>query len=89
MNTSNMLTEMCQQVLSAADIKAISKSRGFSAREASSRTIFESYFLSDIGVEAAMASLSQEEVALLHLLKLEGKVVDIRFFERLKPFPTL
>ncbi len=80
-----MLTEMCQQVLSAADIKAICKSRGFSSREASSRTLFESYLLSDIGVETALASLSQEKVILLHLLKLEGQAVDIRFFERLSP----
>jgi hypothetical protein len=68
MDTSKMLTDMCQQVLSAADLKTICKSRGFSAREASSRTVFESYFLSDIGLEAAMASLSREEVIVLHLL---------------------
>ncbi len=83
MEPSHMLTEMCQQVLSTADIKAICKRRGFSAREASSRTMFENYFLSDIGVTAALASLSQEEIILLHLLQLENQAVDIRFFEPL------
>jgi hypothetical protein len=80
-----MLTEMCQHVLSDTDIKAICKSRGFSAREASSRTVFENYFLSDIGLDAAFGSLGREEIILLHLLKLEGKAVDIRFFEPLSP----
>ncbi len=80
-----MLTEMCRQVLSAADIKAICKHRGFSAREASSRTIFESYFLSDIGLKAALASLTRNEITFLHLLKLGGQTVDICFFERLSP----
>ena len=84
-NSSNMLTEMCQQVLSTVDIKAICKNRGFSSREASSRTLLESYFLSEIGVEAALASLSQKEITLLHLLNLEGEPVDIRFFARLSP----
>ena len=85
MNTSTMLTEMCRQVLSAADIKAISKHRGFTAREAASRTVFESYYLSDIGVKAALAALTQEEITFLNLLKLEGQTVDIRYFERISP----
>jgi hypothetical protein len=58
MNTQKMLTEMCQDILTETDIKAICKSRGFSASEAASRTVFENFFLSDIGLETAMASLS-------------------------------
>lgn len=85
MHTSKMLTDMCQQVLSAADLKAICKSRGFSDREAASRAVFENYFLSDIGLEAALASLSREEISILHLLKRESQTVDIRFFECLSP----
>lgn len=80
-----MLTDMCHQVLSATDLKAICKSRGFSDREAASRAVFENYFLSDIGLEAALASLSREEIIVLHLLKRESQTVDIRFFECLSP----
>jgi hypothetical protein len=76
---------MCQQVLSAADLKAICKSRGFSAQEAASRAVFENYFLSDIGLEAALTSLSREEIIVLHLLKWQPQTVDIRFFECLFP----
>lgn len=85
MNTSAMLSEMCRQVLSAADIKAICKHRGFTDREAAARTVFESYFLSDIGVKSALASLTQKEITFLNLLKLGGQTVDIRYFERLYP----
>ena len=85
MDTPKMLTEMCQHVLSDTDIKAICRSREFSARGTSSRTVFENYFLSDIGLDAAFRSLGREEITLLHLLKLEGKAVDIRFFEPLSP----
>lgn len=85
MNTPQMLTEMCQHVLSDTDIKAICRSRGFSAQCASSRTIFENYFLSDIGLAATFRSLVREATILLHLLKLEDKAVDIRFFEPLSP----
>jgi len=80
-----MLTEMCQHVLSDTDIKAICRSRGFSARGIPSRTVLENYFLSDIGLDAVFRSLGREEITLLHLLKLEGKAVDIRFFEPLSP----
>ena len=54
MNTSEMLYAMCHEVLSTADIKAICKSCGFSEREANSRSLFESVFLSATGIEATM-----------------------------------
>ncbi|MDM8557784.1 hypothetical protein [Candidatus Parabeggiatoa sp. HSG14] len=82
-DTEEMLTEMCQEILTNTDINAICKSRGFSARESSSRTIFRNFFLSDIGVKSAFASLNEEEITLLHLLKMESTKVDIRFFEKL------
>ena len=85
MDTPKMLAEMCQHILSDTDIKAICKIRGLSARGASQRTVLENYLLSDIGLDAAFGSLKREEITLLHLLKLEGKVVDIRFFEPLSP----
>ncbi len=83
MNTSQMLNKMCHEVLSDADIKAICKSRGFSAKEAASRALFENFYLSDIGIEAAMASLTKEETVCLHLLQFVGEEVDVSFFARI------
>ena len=83
MNLSQMLYEMCHDVLSATDIKAICKSRGFSEKEANSRSLFENVFLSSIGLDGAMKALTDAEVATLHLLYMENRVVDVTFFERL------
>jgi hypothetical protein len=82
MTQSDMLHQMCHETLSAADLKAISQSRGFSAAEAGSRALFESFFLSDIGVASALQSLTQEEVVLLHLLHSHAAPVAIPFFGR-------
>ncbi len=78
-----MLYGMCHDVLSPADIKAISKSRGFSDKEAASRSLFENVFLSSTGVEGALKALTAAELTALHLLRLEDRVVDVTFFERL------
>jgi len=83
MTPSQMLYEMCHDVLSAADVKAICKSRTFSDREADSRSLFEHVFLSSIGVEDAMDTLTAAEAATLHLLRMEDRVVDVTFFKRL------
>jgi hypothetical protein len=82
MNASDMLHQMCHEVLSNVDVKAITKARGFSGQEVASRALFETYFVSDIGVEAVMATLSRKEVALLHLLRFLGEAVDVTVFER-------
>jgi len=78
-----MLTQMCHNVLSLADITAIRKARGFKENEVASRATFESFFLSGIGLEMVMASLTPKEVAALHLLVQQEGEVDITFFERL------
>ncbi len=83
MDTSNMLHDMCHNILSESDVKAIIKNRGFSVKETATRSLFENFFLSDTGVEAMMKELSQEEVTLLHLLKFIGKAVDVSIFERI------
>ena len=83
MEVSDILHGMCSGDLSNADIKAICKYRGFSEKEASSRALFENFFLSDRGVEKAIASLGDAEARLLHLLKLLGEPVDITVFERI------
>lgn len=82
MNQAELLHTMCHDVLSNADVKAISKQRGFSDVEAGTRALFESFFLSEIGVAAVMQSLSRKEVALLHLLHTRTQLVDITFFAR-------
>lgn len=83
MKPAQMLYEMCHDNLTAADIKAICKSRGFSDAEAGSRSLFEHVFLTAIGVANALNSLSEAEIAALHLLYLDDQVVDVTFFSRL------
>ncbi len=83
MDTFSILHDMCHNILSESDVKAIIKNRGFSAKETATRSLFENFFLSDTGVEAMMSALSQEEVTLLHLLKFIGKSVDVTIFERI------
>ncbi len=78
-----MLRKMCREQLGDADVRAICKSRGFSAREATTRAVFENFFLSEIGVAAALRTLSQREIATLHLLAACKEEVEISFFARL------
>ena len=75
MKPSEMLHNMCTRDLSNADVKAICKNRGFSNKEAASRTLFENFFLSDIGIEKVLTGLSNDEVYTLHVLKILGKPV--------------
>jgi hypothetical protein len=78
-----MLYDMCHDVLSAADVKAICKSRGLSNAALTSRSVLEQVFLSTTGVASALNSLAEAEVAALHLLRLHDHEVDVTFFERL------
>ncbi len=77
------LKQMCKSELNDSDIKAICKNRGFPAKEATSRDIFENFFLSNIGIKEALSSLTYEEVVFLHLLNKINQEVDIEYFERL------
>ncbi len=77
-----MLDQMCHTVLSTADINAIRKARGFNANEADTRSTFENFFISSIGLKKVMASLQPEEVCGLHLLAQQKEEVDLTFFER-------
>ncbi len=76
---------MCLDELSNADIKAISKTRGFNDAETASRSQLAAVFLSSIGVEAAMQTLSYREAVCLHLMHLINEPVRLDFFERLYP----
>jgi hypothetical protein len=81
MSISQLLHTMCVD-LSDADLNAIRKARGFSAKETASRTSFASFFVTSIGLETAMQGLSPEEAIALRLLHETGEV-DITFFERI------
>jgi len=83
MNTEIMLKQMCKSEINDSDIKAICKSRGFPAKEATSRDVFENFFISTIGIKEVLNSLTYEEVVFLHLLNKINKKVDIEYFERL------
>ncbi len=83
MDTQIMLKQMCENDLNDSDIKAICKSRGFPVKEATSRDIFENFFISTIGIQEALDSLTYEEVVFLHLLSKIKKKVGIEYFERL------
>lgn len=82
MNKDIMLRYMCSFELANTDIKAIVKARGFAAQACSSSDLLQHIFLSDMGVEEALASLSRKEILVLHLLNHHGKDVGIEFFER-------
>jgi hypothetical protein len=81
--TVDMLRDMYNEALAAADLKAICKSRGFYADEVSSTPLFESVFLTEKGLVSALGSLTQDEIALLHVLNFINKAVDVTFFEYL------
>ena len=83
MEFSYMLNQMCHEALSNADINAIRKARGFTKRETESRSQFESFFLSSIGLETAMRELAPAEIACLHLLNRKNEEVSVAFFARL------
>jgi hypothetical protein len=82
MDVSFMLHEMCHNVLSAADIRAIGKNRGFSAKEIATPALLANFYLSPIGVEAALRSLSREEITFLYFLKEHGREIGIAPFAR-------
>ena len=83
MDTQSMLKQMCKNDINDSDIKAICKSRGFPAKEATSRDVFENFFISTIGIKEVLNSLTYEEDVFLHLLNKINKKVDIECFERL------
>ena len=80
-----MLQEMFSGELAQADLKAIGKSRGFDAETTASRELMQHVFLSDQGVPAALAGLTEPELLTLHLLNCLGDEVDLEFFKRLYP----
>ena len=83
MEAKKMLMDMYDKALTATDLRAICKIRGFSPEEVSSASLFETVFHSEKGIKSALDSLTQDEIILLHILNLINKEVDVTFFEYL------
>ena len=84
MTKQEMLKAMCLE-LGQADLKAIGQSRGFDPQTIASRALLEHVFLSEQGLTAALASLTEAETLGLHLLNCLGEAVDLDFFKRVYP----
>lgn len=76
---------MCGFGLTNTDFKAICAARGFPAKYASARVLFEHVFLSGTGVAQVLAKLNSEQLLLLHLMDFLGDEVDVTFFARIYP----
>ena len=74
---------MCESILTKSDIKEICKARGISSKETMSKTHFENFFLSHIGVAEVIKTLSQEEIIFLNYLVCKEKEVDITFLKNI------
>ena len=84
MTKQEMLKSMCLE-LGQADLKAIGQSRGFDPQTVASRALLEHVFLSEQGLPAVLASLTEAETLGLHLLNCLGEAVDLDFFKRVYP----
>jgi len=85
MTEETMLKEMFAQELAQADFKAIGRSRGFDAQTTASPQLMQHVFLSEQGVAAALASLSEAEFLGLHLLNCVQDEVGLEFFRKMYP----
>jgi hypothetical protein len=81
MSIPQLLHSMCAEI-AEADLNAIRKARGFSAKETASRTAFASFYVTSFGVAENMTAITTEEAFTLNLLNETGEV-DITFFARL------
>ena len=72
---------MCQEILTQADMKAISAARKFDKESIHSRDKFEKYFNSVVGVQEAIASLTDHEKIFLFYMGTESR--DVEFFSPL------
>jgi hypothetical protein len=84
MSKQEMLGAMCLE-LGQADLKAMGQSRGFDPQTIASRKLLEHVFLSEQGLPAALASLTEAETLGLHLLNCLREAVDLDFFKPVYP----
>jgi hypothetical protein len=82
MDAATVVAKMCREEFSAADCQAVCRSRGFSVKAAASPKVLENLLLSEVGLAVSFAALTQEEVVLLHLLKVHSRPVSLPFFSR-------
>ncbi|MCP4787165.1 MAG: hypothetical protein GY903_30615 [Fuerstiella sp.] len=82
MKPSKMLQQMCHDLLTEVDVRALCKSRGFPPEAFTSRGVLETMFLSPQGLSTAYDSLDANEIALLHLLRNCDSPVGVAFFSR-------
>ena len=87
MTKEAMLKEMFLE-LGQADLKAIGRSRGFDPQTIASPQLMQHVFLSEQGVAAALASLSETEFLGLHLLNCIQDEVGLEFFRKMSPDST-
>jgi hypothetical protein len=83
MDKEKILKQMCGVELNQVDIKAICKLRALPPACLQSRTLLRHHFLTDTGIEKAVAALDQKQILCLHLLNAAGREEDIEFFARL------
>ncbi len=87
MTKEAMLKEMFLE-LGQVDLKAIGRSRGFDPQTTASPQLMQHVFLSEQGVAAALASLSETEILGLHLLNCVQDEVGLEFFRKMYPDST-
>jgi hypothetical protein len=87
MTKEAMLKEMFLE-LGQVDLKAIGRSRGFDPQTMASPQLMQHVFLSEQGVVAALASLSEAEFLGLHILNCVQDEVGLEFFRKMYPDST-
>ena len=87
MTKEAMLKEMFLE-LGQVDLKAIGRSRGFDPQTMASPQLMQHVFLSEQGVAAALASLSEAEFLGLHVLNCVQDEVGLEFFRKMYPDST-
>ena len=83
MKADEAVRDMFENRLAKADLKALARSRGFSEEHVAAPELVEHAFLSDLGVEKALATLEPVEILLLNHLVCIGEEVGIEIFERI------
>ena len=71
--------ETMHKSLSATDLREICKKRNFPITNNMSEDTFKNFFLSTVGVEKTLSSLTSEEIFLLLLIQ-DGKEVNVQYF---------
>jgi len=82
-NDDVIVKNMCSQLFSAVDIKAITNSRGFDKQCISNRDAFQHYFYSTVGLDKSIESLTANER--IFLFYMGNEWVGVEFFQSLYP----